>query len=118
MLKDEIIRYMQLLHKDFGLQISVHGPKVTVGEFLDYGIHSNPYCMLVKQNERLWHKCRCQQSKIVSGNVPTCGTCFAGVFEYIVPILPQGQKGAQAFICISGYQDNRRAEKQEVNFNL
>lgn len=112
MLKDEILRYMQLLRKDFGLQISVHGPKVLLGEFLDYGIHSNPYCMLVKQNGRLWQKCRCQQSKIVSGSVPACGTCFAGVFEYIVPIFLKDADKPQAFICISGYQDDKRAKKQ------
>ncbi len=114
MLKDEIISYIQLLNKNFGLQISLHGPKIMVGEFLSYGIHTNPYCMLIKQNKRLWHKCRCQQSRILAGNIPACGTCFAGVFEYIVPLQTNGSKKPQAFICISGYRDDKRAARQRA----
>lgn len=112
MLKEEILRYMQTLHKSFGLQISIHGPKVMIGEFLDYGIHSNPYCMLIKQDKRLWHKCRCQQSKILAGDVPSCGTCFAGVFEYILPLQTKTDCKPQAFVCISGYQNDKRAARQ------
>lgn len=112
MLKEEILRYMHTLQKTFGLQISIHGPKVMIGEFLNYGIHSNPYCMLVKENKQLWHKCRCQQTKILSGKVTTCGTCFAGVFEYIVPLKTKDDQKPQAFICISGYRDDKRAMRQ------
>ena len=111
--KEEIVHYIQTLNKTFGLQISVHGLTVPVSDFLDYGIHSNPYCMLIKQDKRLWHKCKCQQNKILKKDTPpACGTCFAGVFEYIIPIyLPDSAK-PQAFISISGYRSPDRAKRQ------
>ena len=65
MSKEEIVHYIQTLKKTFGLQISVHGVTVPVSEFVDYGIHTNPYCMLIKQDKRLWQKCKCQQNRIL-----------------------------------------------------
>ncbi len=112
--KEEIIRYMQMLEKNFGLHISVHSGKIDTSDFLNYGIHANPYCMLIKQNSKLWQKCRCQQSKISSDlSAPKCGTCFAGVFEYILPVPMQNGENSRTFICISGYRDDARFEKQK-----
>ncbi|MBQ4160908.1 MAG: helix-turn-helix transcriptional regulator [Clostridia bacterium] len=112
MLLEEILRYMQTLKKDFGLQLSLHGPKTMLGDFPDYRIHSNPYCMLIKQSPQLWHKCHRQQSKIVSHEVSSCGTCFAGVFEYIIPLRTGAGEKTQVFMCISGYRNDARAQRQ------
>ena len=57
--------------------------------------HNNPYCMFIKQNQSRYHHCLSMMKKMANKCIEEgCaykGTCYAGVCEYVVPILWEGK---------------------------
>lgn len=57
--------------------------------------HTNPYCMHIKKDRKRYHHCLSMMKKIAAKCLqegqPFRGVCCAGVGEYVVPILWEGQ---------------------------
>ena len=56
--------------------------------------HTNPYCLKIKENRQLRHRCVALKpnfvDKILSGNGVVKSTCYCGVTEYALPIRMDG----------------------------
>lgn len=57
--------------------------------------HTNPYCMYIKQDRDRWHHCLSMMKKMagkcISEGCTFCGTCYAGIGEYVTPIIWRGK---------------------------
>jgi len=106
----EIKNYILFLKKDCNLEITLHPYEyenlISNSELISFNIHENPHCIYVKTFPKAFEHCIKRQKKVMdkcrSGSF--CGTCYAGVREYVYPIysnaLPVG------FISVSGYRDS------------
>lgn len=108
-----IKNYILFLKRECGLYITLHpyGDEslITQSELITFNIHDNPYCIYVKTFDGVWQHCIESQHKVrdkcKAGSF--CGTCFAGVKEYVYPI----NNGSEllGFISVSGYSNDRSA---------
>lgn len=106
-----IKNYIQYLKINCGLSVSLHvcgiDEIIIPGELRIFNIHDNSYCTLIKQNSKAYNQCVCKQQDVLTkcSNGEFCGTCYAGVKEYVYPI----KKGNEtiAFISISGYMTDK-----------
>lgn len=104
---EQIKNYILFLKNNCGLDITLHPfgneKLISSGELITFNIHSNSYCIFVKTNEDANRHCvDCQQKvrdKCRYGAF--CGTCYAGVREYVYPIFDGGD--VAGFLCVSGY---------------
>ena len=104
----DIKRYIVFLKQEMGLFISLHPIKdeslILPSELITFNIHDNSYCTYVKSFPEAQKHCIERQKKIISrmdcGSI--CGSCFAGVREYVYPI--ENGTGVVGFISVSGYQ--------------
>ena len=106
----EIKNYILFLKEKCSLEITLHTYEnehlISSCELIAFNIHGNPHCIYVKTFPNAHKHCVERQSKIKDKckNGPFCGTCYAGVFEYVYPICDGvSQVG---FICVSGYRNN------------
>ena len=57
----------------------------------DFYIHKSPYCMAIKGSQRLWDYCLLEKKwihrKLMRDPVPFFGCCYAGIGEYVIPVL-------------------------------
>lgn len=105
----EIKNYIIFLKKELNLEITLHptGDErlISESELISFNIHENPHCLYVKTFSEAQEHCVSRQEKITekckAGSF--CGTCYAGIKEYIYPIT-NGEKNV-GFICVSGYRD-------------
>lgn len=68
-----------------------------------YNSHNLPYCEKIKSSGRMLQKCESRQ-RIVDAACkggPFFGVCWAGVHEYVLPVLFGGEP--VSYICVSGY---------------
>ena len=110
-LLENIVSYLAYLNDECGLSTTVHFSEQKLCWFsknaftmlLPYNVHNNPYCALVKKKN--WSKCTYSQKKVInkycSGH-SFCGTCYAGVYEYVYQIVEDGN--VVGFIAVSGYR--------------
>lgn len=121
----EIKNYILFLKKDMRLEISLHplGSERLISEsdLILFHIHENPYCIYVKTFPEAYKHCVNLQKKVFdkccSGSF--CGTCYAGVFEYVYPIHDSDL--TVGFISVSGYKDknyNSYIERCSEKFKL
>lgn len=102
----EIAAYLLFLRQS-GLQVTLHpmefDPVITPSELHRFNLHENPYCIYLKTYPALWRHCvdkqQCVWKKSRQGAF--CGTCFAGVREYVYPIRTAAR--VVGFISVSGY---------------
>ncbi len=100
--------YILYLKNQCGLQISLHPVEeesvIVPGDLMVFNIHENSYCAFLKNYPGAWQRCvqgqkavfeRCKRGAF-------CGTCYAGVREYVYPI-GDGEKTV-GFLCVSGYR--------------
>lgn len=70
-----------------------------------FNIHDNSYCACIKNANGGHKRCVMHQKKvfkkILDVQKPFCGTCYAGVFEYVYPITDHHK--IIGFISVSGY---------------
>ncbi len=106
----EIKNYILFLKKNCKLEITLHPfgneQLISNSELVLFNIHENPYCVYVKTFPNAFEHCVKRQKKIVekckTGSF--CGTCYAGVREYVYPIYDT--ESLVGFISVSGYKDS------------
>ena len=103
-----IKNYILFLKTECNLGITLHpyGDEqlITLSDLILFNIHENAHCAYVKSFSQAQEHCITRQKKIIDKckTGPFCGTCFAGVFEYVYPIFDG--TSVTGFICVSGYR--------------
>ena len=103
-----IKNYLLFLKKEHGLRVSLHPMQeeniILPSELAIFNLHDNSYCIYLKSFPRARKHCVASQKKLTERcrNGALCGTCHAGVHEYVYP-LSSGQETI-GFISVSGYQ--------------
>ena len=103
----DIKDYILFLKSRLGLSVTLHPVSdetlIIPSELITFNIHDNPYCAYIKSFPNSHKHCvECQnkvREKSKSGSF--CGTCYAGVSEYVYPIS-NGHETV-GFISVSGY---------------
>lgn len=103
----KIKNYILHLKERCGLLVTLHPhgreSLITSSELLSFNIHESPYCIYVKSHPSAQRHCIEGQGRVFekcrSGSF--CGTCYAGVREYVYPI--SNGKECVGFISVSGY---------------
>ena len=92
----DINQYIEHLNGQ-GLFVTVHGKGIS--GLLEYNIHRNPYCALVKTDSEAWRKCiNCQQKVFREyKREQFFGMCYAGMEEYVFFV------NDKTFVSVSGY---------------
>jgi len=115
---EKIINYIIYLKRQHNLDITIHDANFFLqphmNKLIDYNIHSNPYCLCVKSEKTMWDKCIHRQYKIYEKckDGPFYGMCYAGVCEYVVPILAEDK--IIGFVSVSGYRSDDEAALSRV----
>ncbi|MCI5971038.1 MAG: AraC family transcriptional regulator [Oscillospiraceae bacterium] len=105
----EIKNYILFLKKDCNLEITLHPYEnehlISNSELISFNIHENPYCIYVKTFAEAQEHCVARQKKVLhkSASGSFCGSCYAGVKEFIYPIYDN--TSLVGFISISGYRE-------------
>ena len=98
----EILKcYLDSLTKDMGWQIIIEDYysalrqyKVIANYLSDKNWHTNPYCLKIKKNTRLWQRCvnlkRANIRNVRMRGTPGWNACYCGVAEYTFPIFVKG----------------------------
>lgn len=112
---DEICDYIEFLRKSQGLQVTLHPHRnnlaiTTSAQLMRYNLHYNPYCLYLKTSSDMWTACIRRQKKVNARATQGefCGTCHAGVLEFIYPILNREEPGG--FISVGGYHGGKTGE--------
>ena len=108
---ENIKNYVLFLKRECGLYVTLHPhgneSVITSSELITFNIHDNPYCVFVKSFDGVWQHCIERQCKIrekcKEGSF--CGSCFAGVREFIYPIKQCDE--LLGFISVSGYKSDK-----------
>lgn len=114
-LLENIANYIDILNKDYGLQVSFDYTPFPLPHILFLQkrniLHENPFCSCIKKYGM--HYCILQKTYLKKhcGKEPFWGKCFAGVEEYVFPVI-SNQKTIN-FVSISGY---RSANDPMINF--
>lgn len=105
---ESIKNYILYLKNNCGLSITLHPLKkenlIYPSELFLFNIHDNSYCVYVKTNEEAHQYCISRQCRVLERcrNGSYCGTCFAGVREFVYPLRRQGE--VIGFVSVSGYR--------------
>ncbi len=109
---EKLKNYLDVLSKDTGWQIiiedfySVLHRYEIIGEYLsDKNWHTNPYCMRIKKNARLWKRCvalkRPTRRSIRKRGEAAFVICYCGVAEYTIPVFINGVNIGT--VCAAGF---------------
>lgn len=107
-LAENIARYTEYLRTS-GLNVSIHFSNKLLSmippELFDiicpYNVHTNPYCMWIKQCDN--HKCIESQQELIKRGASGVRVCHAGVKEYITPFCRN--KEPSGIVSVSGYRE-------------
>ena len=121
----EIKNYILFLKKTCNLEITLHPYEnenlISNSELMLFNIHENPYCIYVKTFSKAFEHCIKRQKRVIdkckSGSF--CGTCYAGVQEYVYPIYNSNL--LVGFISVSGYRNpsyNSYIDKCSERFDI
>lgn len=103
-----IKNYILFLNNEHGLSVSLHTPDfdpiINSTELCAFNIHTNSYCTYIKTCKAAQKQCVCMQKKVFDRckTGAYCGTCHAGVSEFVYPIK-SGEESI-GFISVSGYK--------------
>lgn len=109
---NELKEYLIQLEKDTGWQIIIEDyygvlhSYAAIEDFLsDKKWHTNPYCMEIKKNPRLWKRCvnlkRATRRGVRKRGRADFTVCYCGVAEYTVPVFASGVHIAS--LCATGF---------------
>ena len=121
----EIKNYIIFLQKDCDLAITLHPLEnehlISNSELILFNVHENPHCIYVKTFPAAFEHCIYRQKKILEKckSGAFCGTCYAGVQEYVYPIYDSNS--LVGFISVSGYKNKiyrSYIEKCSAKFNI
>ena len=113
-LEKKISAYIEYLKKEYHLLVSIHFAEEYTYVFskskqlLQYNVHQNPYCFMIKNEKKKLNKCiLCQKLalKKCRAHESYTGICHAKVLEYVCRIYT-GNKAA-GFVSVSGYRDKK-----------
>ena len=110
---ESIKNYILFLKRECGLYVTLHPhgneSLITSSELITFNIHDNPYCVFVKSFDGVWQHCIDRQYKVRDKckHGSFCGSCFAGVQEYVYPLTHKDE--CLGFISVSGYKSERAA---------
>lgn len=105
-LLQDIVRYFEYLKQEQGLFVAFHNACIPLNDHMavlsPYNINANPYCLCVKSSDTAWTHCIKRQPRVFEKcrDGFFCGTCYAGMGEYVFPILDGKVLG---FVDVSGY---------------
>ena len=108
--------YIVYLIGKCGLSVTLHPMEndnlITFTNLMQFNTHDNSYCTQVKSNISGYERCLCQQrcvfEKMKADGNAFFGTCHAGVFEYVYPIVNESE--TVGFISVGGYKSDGREE--------
>lgn len=113
----EIYQYILFLREEQGLSVSLHPMEfdrvISASKLHRFKLHENPYCLFLGTHPVLHQHCVDKQRRVFERcqSGAFCGTCFAGVREYVYPI--QSEKATIGFLCVSGCRDEQAASYQK-----
>lgn len=104
----DICNYLEYLKAEHDIYISLHPMAyenvIGATDLINYNLHYHPFCTFLKTNGKLRNHCVKYQQKVFQcfNEGVICGTCHAGVYEFLYPIY----NGARniGFISVSGYK--------------
>lgn len=114
---DEIRNYIVYLKRHCGLSVTIHPLKkenvIVPGNLMGFNIHENSYCIYIKTFPQARAHCVAQQKKVLEKckGGAFFGSCYAGVMEYVYPIIRSDQ--TIGFISVSGYRSPDGLSKME-----
>ncbi len=109
-----IKNYILYLKNKCQLSVSLHphGTEKLIipSELMTFNIHENSYCIYIKSFPSAQNHCKEKQCKIREKckDGSFCGTCYAGVKEYVYPI--KKQERVLGFISVSSYKSENSEE--------
>ncbi len=112
-----IKNYILFLNRELGLYVSLHPTDFNTiihsSELRVFNIHTNSYCTYIKANKAAQKKCICTQKKVFEKckSGAYCGTCYAGVTEFVYPII--NCEEIIGFVSVSGYMAKNINEYHE-----
>ena len=101
-----IVNYINVLNNDYNLQVSFNYTAFPLADILFLQkkniLHANSFCSCIKKRGMKY--CLLQKSHLINKckNQPFFGSCFAGVAEYVFPVI-LNEKTVN-FVSISGYR--------------
>ncbi len=102
-----IKNYILYLREHAGLSVTLH-PLTCEGAIIPgvlraFNIHDNPYCIYIKTAPDAYRHCIERQGKVMAraSDGSYCGTCYAGVTEFVYPI--RCRESTIGFISVGGY---------------
>ena len=105
---NSIKKYILYLKNECDLSITIHPQEkeniVVPSELITFNIHDNSYCVYVKTFPEAQKHCVERQCKVYQKCLTDsyCGTCYAGVKEYVYPF--KNNDTVVGFVSVSGYQ--------------
>lgn len=102
-----IEQYIVYLITECGLSVTLHPlvqeSLISFSTLMQFNIHDNSYCSLIKSTQQGRLRCRSQQKKVLERckKGEFCGSCYAGVLEYVYPITDGTD--VIGFVSVSGY---------------
>lgn len=115
----QILSYLGYITDTYHWQITIHDFHHITGRFAPlfapYHIHSNPFCIQLKNTREVWDTCICRQADLLNKlHAPIqFGMCHCGVEEYILPITYKEKK--IGFVSVSGYRQNADLALQKLS---
>lgn len=103
----DCLNYIDFL-KSLGYFVSLSGFdsafEPCMSKLLDYEIHLHSVCFYLKQNDKTKDKCILNKQRLNNAKIsePYYSCCFAGVEEYIIPVIYEGV--CLLRVNISGYR--------------
>ena len=114
----DIINYICFL-KNIGYYVSLSGFgdsfEPYTEKLLPYEIHTHTVCSYLKQNGATLGRCVINKQKLNSANIPSpiYSCCYAGVEEYVVPVIYNGTCIMR--INASGYRGTLEKSERRMN---
>ena len=115
----EISAYFEYLAHQHGDYVAFHNVKIPMEGYMaqlaPYNINRNPYCLYVKSKPEVWNTCIARQGKVVNccASGPFCGTCYAGMGEFVFPVL-SADGAVLCFLSVSGYCMDEQMSMQKM----
>ena len=115
----EISAYFEYLARQHGDYVAFHNVKIPMEGYMaqlaPYNINRNPYCLYVKSKPEVWNTCIARQGKVVDccASGPFCGTCYAGMGEFVFPVL-RADGAVLCFLSVSGYCMDEQTSMQKM----
>lgn len=104
-----IKKYILFLQNELDLSVSIHitqSETAVMHELSVFNTHTSSYCLYLKNCRPLYSECVKKQNSVCkkASSGAFCGTCHAGVTEYVFPIQSGGE--TVGFVSVSGYKSN------------